>query len=90
MSAYIFIKPTDAIFQDFNNYEVGACVLLNSGDPTQFDRCDGNHPDITFWSVFGHLRTGGLECISDHETYEEALEFMETLQLMRRSPIMAF
>lgn len=90
MSAYIFIKPTDEMFNHFDNYEMGACVLLNPTDSTRFDRCDENHPDIAFWSVFGHLKKGGLECISDHETYEEAVEFMETLPPMPRTPITPF
>ena len=90
MSAYIFIKPTNEIFQKFDNYEMGACALLNPTDPTQFDRCDADDPDIAFWSVYGHLKTGGLECISDHETFEEAKEFMETLPPMWRTPIMSF
>jgi hypothetical protein len=90
MSAYIFIKPTDEIFQNFDNYEIGACTLLNRSDPTRFDRCNDDYPDIAFWSVFGHLKTGGLECISDHETYEEAIEFIETLPPMPRIPIIPF
>jgi len=90
MSSYIFIKPTNAIFQNFDNYEIGACVLLNPSDPTRFDRCDADNPDIAFWSVFGHLKTGGLECISDHETYDEAIEFMETLPPMPHTPITPF
>ena len=72
MSAYLFIKPIDVIFQNFDNYEIGACVLLNPNDPTRFDRCDAENPDIAFWSVFGHLKIGGLECISDLETYEDS------------------
>ena len=87
MSAYIFIKQTDEIFKSFDNYEIGACVLLNPCDPTRFDRCNDDNPDIAFWSVFGHLKTGGLECISDHETYEEAMEFMQTLPPIPRTPI---
>lgn len=90
MSAYIFIKPTDKLFQKFDNYEIGACVLLHSHDPIQFDRCDADDPDIAFWSVFGHLKTSGLECISDHETFEEAKEFMETLPPMPLTPITPF
>jgi hypothetical protein len=90
MSAYIFIKPTDEIFKKFDNYEIGACVLLNPSNPTRFDRCGADNPDIAFWRVFGHLKTGGLECISDHETYEEAIEFMDTLPPMPRTPITPF
>ena len=90
MSYYIFIEITDAIFCEFDNYEIWPCILLNPYDPTGFDRCEANDPDIAFWSVYGHLRTGGLECISDHETYEEAWEYMGTLPPMLRTPITHF
>lgn len=90
MSHYIFIKTTDVIFRKFDNYEIWPCALLNSSDSTRFDRCEAADPDIAFWSVYGHLRTGGLECISDHETFEEAWDYMKTLPLMPRISITPF
>lgn len=90
MSKYIFFESTHEIFQNFDNYEIWPCILLNPTDPTSFDRCDFDDPDIAFWSVYGHLKTGGLECISDHETFEEAEEFMETLPRMPLTPITPF
>ena len=90
MSHYVFIKTTDEIFHEFDNYEIGPCVLLDPTDPTRFDRCEADDPDIGFWSVYGHLRTGGIDCISDHETYDEAKEFMETLPPRSRIPITPF
>ena len=93
MSAYIFIQPTDGIFQQFDNYEIWSYILLNPTDPTSFelyDVDDPDDPDIAFWSVFGHLKTGGLECISDHETFDEAKEFMESLPPMPRTPLTPF
>jgi hypothetical protein len=90
MSHYEFIKTTDVVFREFDNYEIGPCALLNRSDTTLVDRCEANDPDIAFWSVYGHLRTGGLECISDHETFEEAWDYMKTLPSMRRIPITPF
>lgn len=90
MSHYVFIKTTDILFRKFDNYEIWPCTLLNRSDPTLFDRCEVNDPDIAFWSVYGHLRTGGLECISDHETFEEAWDYMKTLPLMPRISITPF
>jgi hypothetical protein len=93
MSYYVFFEPSDEIFQifqRFDNYERWPCVLLDPTDPTGFDRCDADDPNIAFWSVYGHFQTGGLECISDHEIYEEAKEFMETLPPMPRTPITPF
>jgi len=91
MSKYIFFESTDEIFQKFDNYEIWPYVLLNPTDPNGgTDRCDADDPDIAFWSVYGHFRTGGLECISDHETYDEAKVFMETLPKMPLIPIKPF
>lgn len=88
MSKYIFFEKTDEVFQKFDNY--GPCILLNPTDPSRYDRCDADNPDIAFWGVYVHLQTGGLKCISDHETYDEAKEFMETLPPMPRVPITPF
>ena len=93
MSKYIFLETTHEIFKRFDNYEIWPCILLDPADPTRFDRYEADDPDdpeVAFWSVYGHLQTGGLECISDHETYEEAKEFMETLPPMPLTPITPF
>ena len=94
MSMYIFFKPTDEIFQKFDNYEIWPCTLLNPTDPDSYVRYGDanavNDPEIAFWSVYGHFKTGGVECISDHETYDEAKEFMETLPKMPLTPLMSF
>jgi hypothetical protein len=91
---YIFFKPTEKIFQKFDNYEIWPCILLNPTDPNSYERYDDidnvDDPDIAFWSVYGHLQTGGLECVSDHEIYDEAIEFMETLPPMPRTCIKPF
>ena len=87
MSCYVYFKATDEIFQLFDNYEIWASKLLNPTDPTTLDRCEDDDPDVACWSVFGHLREGGVEYISDHETLEEAIEFMETLLQMPRKPL---
>jgi hypothetical protein len=91
---YIFFKSTDKIFVRFDNYEIWPCVLLNPTDPNSYERYDDvddvDDPSIAFWSVYGHLQTGGLECISDHETFDEAKEFMETLPKMYRVPLTPF
>jgi hypothetical protein len=91
---YIFFESTDEIFCEFDNYEIWPCVLLDLTNPNgcevyvDFNGMDD--PDIAFWSVYGHFKIGGLECLSDHETYEEAKEYMETLPSMSRTPITPF
>jgi hypothetical protein len=91
---YIFFKSTDDIFREFDNYEIWPCILLGPTDPCNYEiYVDVNgidDPNTAFWSVYGHLQTGGLECISDHETYDEALEFLKTLPPMPLTPITPF
>jgi hypothetical protein len=91
---YIFFKSTDDIFREFDNYEIWPCILLSSTDPCNYEiyaNVNGvDDPNTAFWSVYGHLQAGGLECISDHETYDEAIEFMKTLPSMPLTPITPF
>lgn len=80
MSKYIYFESTDEIFRKFDNYEIMPCVLLGQVDSgNDYESCDEDDPDIAIWCVYGHLRTGGLECISDHDFYVESQEFEKTL-----------
>ena len=87
MSHYVYFETTDVIFQSFDNCEIWPSTLLVPTDPTKLERCDVDDPDIACWSVFGHLLTGGVECISDHQTLEEAIVHMESLPKMPRKPL---
>lgn len=81
MAKFIYFKPTDEIFHKFENYEIHPCLIVgksNSGDLI-YETCDFEDLNIAIWCVYGHFYTGGLECISDHETLEEAEEFERTL-----------
>lgn len=83
MPKYIYFESTDKIFQKFDNYEIMPCVLLSQDDlGNVYESCNADDPDIAIWCVYGHFQTGGLECISDHKTYNEAKIFMETLPPM--------
>jgi hypothetical protein len=55
MSYYLYFKPTDEIFQLFDNYEIYPSKLVIPSDPTMLNRCDDDDPDIACWSVFGHF-----------------------------------
>ncbi|MBK8421775.1 MAG: hypothetical protein IPL17_23780 [Anaerolineales bacterium] len=83
MSKYTYFEATDEIFQKFDNYEIMPCVLLGQDDSgNDYESCNADNPDIAIWCVYGHFQTGGLECISDHKTYDESKRFMETLPEM--------
>lgn len=91
MYKYIYILSTDKIFQKFDNYEIMPCVFLGEHDSgSMYESCDAKDSDIAIWCVYGHFKTGGLECISDHQTYNEAKLFMETLPQMPLVPLTPF
>jgi hypothetical protein len=46
----------------------------------RFTYCEPCSPEkADFWSVYGHLREGGVECFEDFKTEAEARAFAETL-----------
>lgn len=91
MPIFIYFEAADEIFQKFDNYEIWPCVLLSQdGLGNDYESCNVDSPNIAIWCVYGHFQTGGLECISDHETYHDAKEFMETLPKMLLTPLTPF
>jgi hypothetical protein len=84
MAKFIYFTPIDEIFHKFENYEIWPCTIVgkdNSGHLI-YETCSFEDTDIAIWCVYGHFRTGGLECISDHDTLEEAEEFQRTLPVL--------
>ncbi len=85
MGQVIYFKPIDEIFHKFDNYEIWPCTVVDkdiSGDLI-YETCGSDDLDIAIWCVYGHFRIGGLECISDHDTLEEAEEFERTLPILK-------
>jgi len=39
---------------------------------TRYEKCDWNDPNARLWSVYGHLPQGGVECVADCATPEQA------------------
>ena len=84
MVKVIYFKSSDEIFQKFNNYEISPCQIVerDSSGEIIYEQCGFDSPDIAIWCVYGHLRTGGLECISDHDTFEDAEEYKQILPIL--------
>ena len=38
-----------------------------------FEQCDRDSPNIHYWSVYLHMKEGGISCIADCPTEEIAL-----------------
>jgi hypothetical protein len=51
----------------------------NAGRQTFCEPCEPHEAD--FWSVYGHLVTGGIECFADFSTLEAAEDFTRELRI---------
>jgi hypothetical protein len=85
MIKHAYFRADDKIFRKFDNYEIWPCVLLGQDDTGEliYETTDVNSLDIAIWCVYGHFQTGGLECISDHDTLVDAELFLKTLPILR-------
>ena len=86
MANFTYFESTDEIFQKFDNYEIWPCTIVgkDSSDNFVFETCDFYNLNIVIWCVYGHFYIGGLECVSDHGTLEEAEGFKKTLPVPKR------
>ena len=91
MPKFVYFDSDHEIFQKFDNYEISACVLVKQKDSVPiYEFCNIDDPKIAIWCVYGHFRTGGVECISDHDTYEEAKDFVVALPKMPLKHLLPF
>lgn len=59
----------------FDNIEVNGvmdCATAEMRARGESDLCACDDEDAELWSVYGHLKTGGIECITDCETRADA------------------
>lgn len=58
----------------YDAYEVHPCAVVGTAaDGRQVvEVCEPNDPNLTCWTVYGHLKSGGVEGLSDHATQSEA------------------
>ena len=64
---------------DFDALEIHPCMVIghDSMDNEIVEQCD---PDAAhFWTVYGHLRTGGVDAFEDFATEAEAVAFHNRL-----------
>lgn len=64
---------------DYNGLEVHP--VHEEVDPeTDDSTCEScQAPEAHFWAVYGHLKTGGINCFEDFPTREKAYAFAEKL-----------
>lgn len=69
------IELTARITERFDAYEVHPCREISPGVVEQCD--EGEQPD--FWSVYIHLVSGGLQCIADCNSEQDAQALVDIL-----------
>jgi hypothetical protein len=65
----------------FDGFEVHPCLAAGEDGHGQIilEQCNEDAPDISVWSVYGHLVAGGLECLADFEGRQPAEEFRDQI-----------
>ncbi len=70
------IKPKSPIDGSLvvDGFEIHPVALVETGGTVKvFEQCEENDTNIALWSVYVHYKGGGLDCIIDCETKEEAI-----------------
>ena len=63
---------------DYDGLEIHPVCTIKEQDGTTFEEiCEPEEADM--WSVYGHLKTGGIECFEDFTSLDIAEVFAETL-----------
>jgi hypothetical protein len=64
---------------DFDGLEIGPCAVIGHTDDGEeiAEQCEP--AEASFWTVFGHLKTGGVDTIEDFNTEGEAQKFHDRL-----------
>ena len=67
--------------REFDALEIAPCrVVGRDGLGNEIvEPCDGAPEEAAFWTVYGHLRTGGVDAIEDFPTEAEAVLFHDQL-----------
>lgn len=61
----------------FDALELHACIELEDQDGEKFIEQADEESSPTMFSVYGHLKTGGIFCLEDFATHEAALVWMK-------------
>ena len=67
---------------DFDTLEIWGIKIFRQGRHTIHEQCEPE--DATYWTVFGHLRRGGLDDFKDFRTEAQAEKFGD--RLLKRYP----
>ena len=64
---------------DFDALEIHPCIVIGKDSLNKeiVEQCEPE--DAHFWTVYGHLRTGGVDAFEDFATEAEAVAFRDRL-----------
>lgn len=81
---YFYFIPD---YEFYDGVEMAPCRIVNDPGPefnpnTSVERIENpcDYDKIAFWSVYLHMKTGGVECVADFKTETEANELYELLE----------
>lgn len=75
-----FPKPAErnlAFMTQFDALELHACVEHEDSDGETFIEQEDDAKTPTMFSVYGHLKSGGILCLEDFKSHEAALAWMK-------------
>ena len=61
----------------FDALELHACIELEDPSGEKFIEQADDERNSTMFSVYGHLKTGGIFCLEDFATHDAALAWMK-------------
>ncbi len=67
--------------ETYSAFEYHACLKADEDKAGNacLEQFDEHDPGASVWSVYGHLVTGGLECVADFDDSGQAREFLDLI-----------
>lgn len=65
--------------QSYDGLEIAPVAEYEDKDGSKFCEPVDDPKQAHFWSVYGHIPEGGVECLEDFDTGKEALNFANRL-----------
>jgi hypothetical protein len=65
---------------DFDTLEISGIKIFRQGRKILHERCEPSEAD--YWTVFGHLRRGGVEDFQDFRTQAQAEKYHDRLLML--------
>lgn len=67
--------PTE--WMKFDAFEMNGCIMWHEDDQQNFERCDDDDPELSVWSLYGHVTGEGVRHIADFPKEDRAIcEFL--------------